>query len=140
MAGSTESSERGPGETRPSPTEAGPSGPQYVDLGKDFSKDLDWTNDPSDLYLDTYFDPAKPNLGKDFQIVGLKPVIKQKEGETFLLQDGNGRFYVWNEYEGGMYRFEKALKVQDAVNEVLEGVQLNSVDIARIYTPDRRQG
>lgn len=36
----------------------------YVQLDPDYMKDLCWSNDPNDLYLEVYFNPNKLNFAQ----------------------------------------------------------------------------
>src|SRR5689334_20318104 len=74
---------------------------KYVNLGENFSKALSWTNDPKDLDIATYFD-AEPSIGGSYNIQGLKPVIKDKFSEEYLLTDAAGNYYRWNAETPGL--------------------------------------
>ncbi|KAH8646219.1 hypothetical protein BX600DRAFT_555920 [Xylariales sp. PMI_506] len=93
-----------------------PSTRGYVDLGSEFGTDKDWTNDPTDLLIGTYFGAA-PNVGTDYGVEGLIPIIKQKTGDMFLLQDKAGRLYMWNPWVEGLYRIQGKT---DSVEHILD--------------------
>ncbi|KAL6714841.1 hypothetical protein ACLMJK_007101 [Lecanora helva] len=67
--------------------EQGP--PSHIDLGPAFYEYYTWSNNKDVLELDTYFNSKKPNLGDEFGLKGLQPVIREKDGDTFLLKAGN---------------------------------------------------
>ncbi|KAF2833279.1 hypothetical protein CC86DRAFT_399911 [Ophiobolus disseminans] len=75
-----------------------------VPLEDDFVDSLCWSNDPGHLALETYFDPKKPSLAGDFQVDGLRPVIREDhDRHRFILMDNKNRFYVWTEWDGRLF-------------------------------------
>jgi hypothetical protein len=106
----------------PSAAQAPSSAESYVDLGPKFSKDLTWSNDPSDLMLETYFDQDEPNLATDFNIDGLKPIIRQKGGNTFLLVDAQNRYYIWNRWDEDLFRLQDLGNGKEHVDHVVQMV------------------
>ena len=51
----------------------------------------------------------------------LIPVIVQKDlsdGDDFLLTDTEGWFYIWNEIDGRLWRFQESSKLEDVVTRV----------------------
>jgi hypothetical protein len=58
-------------------------------------KTLAWSNDPRNLELEVAFSETKPNLSSDFDVPGLRPIIKEEDGgDQWLLQDAEGKFYL----------------------------------------------
>ena len=101
----------------------------WVNLGLDFPKDVLWSNDPADLHLNIYFDTAKTsNLSHDYDIQGLKPIIAEKEGDTFLLTDSQWRYYSWNRMNGELWMLRGIAageqNLQAAVSTVMEDLDL----------------
>jgi hypothetical protein len=78
--------------------------PPYVPLSPKFMDYLCWSNDPDDLYLETYFDKFKPNLSNDYEVVDLKPVVKEISKDRFILRDPRERFYLWNAWDSELLR------------------------------------
>ncbi|KAI0390903.1 hypothetical protein F5Y17DRAFT_36987 [Xylariaceae sp. FL0594] len=106
-----------------------PSQPSYVDLADPYYKNSVWTNDPKELELDVYFDPLKPNLGDQFGLRNLRPVIKDTRRESFLLMDAGGRFYTWNPDDGLLYRvLQNPLQPKDAAIKMMNGFDTREVE------------
>ncbi|KAI1177885.1 hypothetical protein F4777DRAFT_168395 [Nemania sp. FL0916] len=97
----------------------------HVDLKDPFymsPKSSAWTNDPTQLDLDIWFDPQKPNIGNQYGIRNLRPVIKEPEFEDYLLMDANGRFYTWNPNNGVLFRVKQhPLEPKDAAVLMMNG-------------------
>jgi hypothetical protein len=73
----------------------------WLRLKSEYTAPLCWTNDPRHLKIDTYFDPDKINIGDNFNIEGLRPVLREDDNEyNFILEDADGRWYLWEEYDG----------------------------------------
>jgi hypothetical protein len=47
----------------------------------------------------TYFDRSKPNLSNDYEVVGLKPDVKEISKDRFILRDARERFYLWDAWD-----------------------------------------
>lgn len=60
------------------------------------TKGLTWSNDPCDLDLNGAFSEVRPNLSSDFNIEGVRPVLKEKtkDDRPWILQDAEGSFYL----------------------------------------------
>lgn len=93
--------------------------PLPIPVAVDLPKYCTWTNDAMELELTTYFDPNKPNLATDFGLDSLRPVIRDTEGDIFLLQDGSGRFYEWNSWSGEMWWLQEAIDTQEIVTAIM---------------------
>ncbi|KAG5981477.1 hypothetical protein E4U55_002900 [Claviceps digitariae] len=78
-----------------------------------------WSQDAADLALATYFDPTKPNLGTDYGIVGLVPVIRDTQSHMFLLADAQSSFYQWDMLDGQLFRLQDMPDVQHAVKAIM---------------------
>ena len=64
----------------------------------------------------------KPNLASDFGIPGLKPIIKRKDRDRFLLTDNHlAKFYVWDT-DGDLYSLREQSTLAEAVEEALDRV------------------
>lgn len=105
------------------PPQAG--SPNYVNLkdalGDAFPPRLyGWTNDPDELYLETYFCPYPPNVAPSFEIPGLRPVIKHPLEEKFLLADNSGNFYIWVSGEGGLSLMNDHPDLREAIAEAID--------------------
>jgi hypothetical protein len=73
--------------------------------------------------LDAYFHPQKPNLGKEFGIKNLRPIIKRLRDELFLLTDDKGLFYLWQPDDGNLFKIkEQGLDSKKAVGLVINGI------------------
>jgi len=111
------------------PPSGGPTEPSHVDLGDPFYKSSAWTNDPKELDLDVYFHPLKSNIGSQFGIPNLRPVLKETHDESYLLMDANKRFYTWNPNDGNLYRVkEEALELKDAATKMMNGFGTRDVE------------
>lgn len=74
---------------------------QYIKLQSEFTADLTWSNDPSDLDLYCAFGEDKPNLFSDFHLDDrLYPILKEKEGDMYILRDTKHVYYVWDPWYG----------------------------------------
>ncbi|KIX94048.1 uncharacterized protein Z520_10074 [Fonsecaea multimorphosa CBS 102226] len=78
-----------------------------------------WTNDTSLLDIATYFDPGAPNLAVDFGLDGLQPVIRQIDGDVFLVQDKLGKFYKWSSRDGQMWLLDGLVDVKQAMHAIM---------------------
>jgi hypothetical protein len=65
----------------------------YVHLDPEFMEHLCWSNDPNDLYLETYLHPSKSNMINAYNVEGVILVVREKDSGTFILQDAKERFY-----------------------------------------------
>ena len=96
----------------------------YVRLDEEYVESVCWSNDPGDLALETYFNPAAPNLETDYHIKGLQPVLRESEGTyRFILKDEKDRLYVWDE-DGHMFwvknkALEKEFTMEDKVDYII---------------------
>ncbi|KAJ4367451.1 hypothetical protein N0V83_007034 [Neocucurbitaria cava] len=81
----------------------------YIQLSDEYNKRLCWSNNPIDLKLPTYFNPNQElSLAKDFNVQGLCPVLTEKDDcEVFILRDAKCRYYLWDEWDGHLLRFQK---------------------------------
>jgi len=107
------------------------SNQNYVDLGPKFAKDFTWSNDPNDLMLVTYFGQNEPNLATDFNIDGLKPIVREKDGDTFLLVDAQNRYYIWNRWEGDLFRLKNLGTGKESVDDVVQKVMRDLYSLAK---------
>lgn len=82
------------------------SSDKYVNLGEKFEKSFAWTNDPKDMDIATYFSD-EPSIGGSYNIKGLKPVIKDKFSEEYLLTDAEGKYYRWNAEFPGLTKLDQ---------------------------------
>lgn len=100
---------------------------QHVDLKGDFQDIWSWTNDVKAMDMNVYFDPKKPNLAEAFDLDGLRPIIRDREGTTYLLTDNNGRFYICDPVgDGRMFAYKDTkLTMKDAIDDVLNGINRN---------------
>lgn len=102
-----------------------------------------WTNEPRDLDLYGDFSAKEPNLSTDFNVPGLKPIIKESDGDMFLLTDSGGKLYVWDPWDGHLLKLEDRWtnregmkKMEDKVDNVLEDLHW----VLRGATPIYRNG
>lgn len=79
-----------------------------------------WSNNPNHLALATYFDPTKPNLGADFGLTGLQPVIRDTKADTFLLKDTRDKFYQWSIQDSKMWQLEDIQDAKQAVAAIMQ--------------------
>ena len=92
----------------------------YIPLGKDFVKAYSWTNDPKDLDVETYFD-KEPSIGGSYNIKGLKPVIKDKFSQEYLLKDDDGNYYRWDAEFPGLAKLDATkIKTDSPLKVALE--------------------
>ncbi|KAG5938668.1 hypothetical protein E4U53_007959 [Claviceps sorghi] len=78
-----------------------------------------WSRDAADLALATYFDPTKPNLGTDYGIAGLVPVIRDTQSHMFLLSDAQGNYYQWDMLDGQMFLLQDMTDIQHAATAIM---------------------
>jgi hypothetical protein len=63
---------------------------------------------------------SKPNLSSDFNVPGLRPIIKENfDEEQWILRDEMGVYYTWYEWEGRLMRI---------TNNWVKGPELKTVD------------
>lgn len=74
------------------------------------------------MELDVYFHPEKPNLAEAFDLDGLCPVLKEKEGPSYLLTDRENRFYIFNPEDGRMFVYKEGFTRENVIDDVLSGV------------------
>ncbi|KAM0229088.1 hypothetical protein ACHAPO_010243 [Fusarium lateritium] len=79
-----------------------------------------WSNNPNHLAIATYFDPTKPNLGADFGLIGLQPVIRDTKSDKFLLKDAQDTFYQWSIQDGNMWQLEDMQDAAQAVAAIMQ--------------------
>lgn len=60
---------------------------RYIKLDPEFHKHLVWSTDPRDLGLHGTFSEDNPNLSSDFNMQGLKPILKEDGGNRWILKD-----------------------------------------------------
>ena len=72
----------------------------------------------------------------------LKPIIVKvdlSEGNTYLLTDGEGAFFLWNEMDGVMWRFlDNGLQMKDVVYQVRTETYSQSQLVRQFYNPQGR--
>jgi hypothetical protein len=69
---------------------------RYVKLDPGYTQSLTSSNEPRDLDLYGAFGEDKPNLSSDFNVKGLRPILKEKEGDMYMLRDASGLYYLWD--------------------------------------------
>jgi len=91
--------------------------------------------------LETYFLPTPPNLATDYNIKGLKPILRENDGfYRFILTDKQSRLYVWDE-DGYLFwvkdeELESLMSVEEKVDFVLCGLGCLEVEpVYRDYHP-----
>jgi hypothetical protein len=95
----------------------------YVPLSPKFMDYLCWSNDPDDMYLETYFDKSKPNLSNDYEVVDLKPVVKEISKDRFILRDPRERFYLWDAWDCELLRVpDKYTKGFVSTEEIVDNI------------------
>ncbi|KAK9418684.1 hypothetical protein SUNI508_07941 [Seiridium unicorne] len=119
---------------------------RYVDLGDSHPSWSVWSNDPRKMHLEAYFsdDPEAPGIAAQFNMA-LRPVLVKQDagvGDTFLLADDQGRFFLWNENKIEMYRLAVAantkLKVEDVAARVRGQTCGNEELIRQFWNPTGR--
>jgi hypothetical protein len=80
----------------------------YVEL-RTCEVPLGWTNRPASLRINVYFtsktDNVKATLRADHDIPDARPIITNKY--TFLLDGGDGKYYLWNIVSDYVARIEE---------------------------------
>jgi hypothetical protein len=95
----------------------------YVKLHLEYMQDMCWTNDPKYLHLEVYFGNSEPNLSANYRVDGLKPVIKEKDCDRFILRDAKGRFYIWDAWDVLLLRVREAgYKGLQTNEEIVENI------------------
>jgi hypothetical protein len=109
----------------------------HVQLSPGFTEDLCWSNGPNDLALQTYFNRDGPNLGGDFNVQGLQPVLRECRGmHRFIMKDLKDRFYIWDEWDGRLFWIKDAeLENLANIEEKLEWIlcELGGLEVEVIY-------
>ena len=64
-----------------------------------------WRNDPDSLSLDCYFSPEDedsniPDMKSRFGFPNPIPIIRQRPDGYWLIDDGDGKHYIWEYVEG----------------------------------------
>lgn len=69
---------------------------RYIKFDSFYTQSLTWSNEPhhSDLY--EAFDEEEHNFFSDFNVQGLRPMLKEKEGEMYLLKDVSDLYSLWD--------------------------------------------
>jgi hypothetical protein len=71
--------------------------------------------------------------------MNLKPVLVKRDasaGNTFLLTDGAGGYFLWNEIELEMYRFRnKNLRAGEVVDKVRNETYSNEELVRQFWNP-----
>lgn len=112
--------------------------PEHVDLNDPYYETSLWTNKKEELDLDTYFHPLRPNLGQDYGISGLRPVIKDPRQGDFLLMDDDKRFYSWNPDDGRLFRVKKqGLEPGEAADLAMNGFDKRELE-QMVHAPYKR--
>ncbi|KAH8724862.1 hypothetical protein GQ44DRAFT_826999 [Phaeosphaeriaceae sp. PMI808] len=114
--------------------------PTFENLQDPYFDNSNWTNTKSELDLDTYFHPLRPNLAKDFGVQGLRPVIREPEIDDFLLIDDNNKFYTWNPNDGRLFKITKRgtekMTPSQAADLMMNGIQ--QTDLMQMAKPKSR--
>jgi hypothetical protein len=116
----------------------------YVQLDPKYMLNLRWSNNPHDLYVEVYFDKSQPNLGADYGVDGLQPVLKEKKSDRFILRDAKKRWYIWDAWEVRLLRvqevyttgFETNEEIVDNILDYISLVERDAVAIWRDRTED----
>jgi len=96
---------------------------RYIQLDPNFAQELYWSNHPGDLAIQTYFRPTQPNLETDYNIPGLRPVLREPDGfHRFLLKDPQDRFYIWDEDDHLWWVMEEGVDEQGTLEEKVDYV------------------
>ncbi|KAF1911801.1 hypothetical protein BDU57DRAFT_523808 [Ampelomyces quisqualis] len=115
--------------------------PRYIKLRSEYTDSLSWTNDPRDLDLDGAFNELKPNLSNDFNVPGLRPILKDKYGdEMWILRDDAGVYYLWNMWEGHLARVtdkwtkgSELVSTEDIVDNILSNLSWVEDDAVTVF-------
>ncbi|KAF1840930.1 uncharacterized protein K460DRAFT_359473 [Cucurbitaria berberidis CBS 394.84] len=95
----------------------------YVALDPEAMKWLPWSNDPANLYLSVYFNATVPNLSAEFNVGGLRPVVKEDDSDMFILQDAKNYFYFWEAWDGRLLRVKDTwTEGFDSNEEIIENL------------------
>lgn len=102
---------------------------RYVKLDPDYYLYHTWSNSPQDLDLDGVFSIEAPNLASDFNVKGLKLIMKDSDCDMFLLTDADGKFYLWDPWDGHLLRAadkwtvkEGMVEIEDQVHNILRNL------------------
>ena len=82
-----------------------------------------------------------PGLAESFNIPGLKPVIVKRNpssGDQFLITDNNGNFYLWNDLDGALFRFDfkGSTKPLDEVVDMVRTEEFGSESLVQQFDKD----
>jgi len=89
------------------------------------------------MQLDLYFsrNPQVPGVSGQCGI-NLRPIIVKPDssaGDTFLLTDSVGGFYIWNEENADLWRFKGTeLNMDDIIERILTGTH-DTMEMERVY-------
>jgi hypothetical protein len=104
----------------------------YVPLDPEFMKYMCWSNHPNDLELAVYFNKLTPNLSTDYNVEGLKPVVKEKRSYRFILRDAKQRYYLWDKWDGRLLRVPIVyIEGPESTEEIVENIVVYRSFIAR---------
>jgi hypothetical protein len=114
---------------------------RFIKLDPMFTKKLTWSNDPRELDLYGAFKEGKPNLSSDFNVPGLRPILKEKHGdELWILQDTYGVYYLWYMWEGHLTRITEEYtqgpelsSVEDVIHNILCNLSWVEDDAVTVY-------
>jgi hypothetical protein len=69
------------------------------------------------------FSKDEPNLSSDFNMKGLRPIVRQKDGDTFILQDLRGIYYLWDPCDSHLLKVVEKWTIGGGLNEVEDVVR-----------------
>lgn len=83
-----------------------------------------------------------PRLGDEYNMA-FRPIIvlpNSSAGNTYLLTDDIGGFFLWNETDGEMWRFKgEKLKMHEVVEKVRKGAYDGTQLVRQFYNPSGRK-
>lgn len=91
--------------------------PRYIKLDSGYTQYATWSNDPRDLDLYRAFRAEGPNLSTDFNVDGLKPILRKKDRELYLMKDAKDMYYLWNLWDGHLLKVSSEFATEDNLDE-----------------------
>lgn len=98
---------------------------RYVELDLGFTQYLTRSNDLQDLDLYGAFSKDEPNLSSNYHVKHLRSILKERDSERCLLIDAEGSYYVWDLWDGALFRVAEERTVDgdlDSVEDVVSNV------------------
>ncbi|KAF2833277.1 hypothetical protein CC86DRAFT_399909 [Ophiobolus disseminans] len=113
----------------------------YIKLKPEYTEGLTWSNDPRDLDLQGIFSQDKPNLSSGFNVEGLRPILKEEDGEDpWILRDAQGSCYLWDMWDGHLLKVTdnwttgpELKDIEDVMKNILANLSWVEEEAVRVF-------